>query len=227
MIDLHRISLQTQEIDDVETLQFCHDLRSVMTSLHQGMPVVGPWMEARVKQMIRDWLPSGWCISGPSQIFRREREGVRSRSWDIIIHKIPVVGCDIPPPASAHDGYPLLPVELVAAVIDTKTNFSDPMAYARQPVFNLMNNSVEAQLDFIGNDILKVIFAASSLRSADSIFESGNAVGLLSVSLGRYRAGPVADGLQRKTEWWLERLNDGRSPLQVLKAALMARVQAA
>lgn len=132
----------------------------------------------------------------------------------------------LPPQASPENGYPVLPNSLVAAVIDTKTNFADPRDYAAQPAFNLMNDSDQVQLSFLGDGIGKFILAASSSRSPDSMMNAGRSLGLLAFSLGRYKAGPVADGRARVSNWRLERHADGSYPLQRFKDALLSAVTA-
>jgi hypothetical protein len=217
-------SLIADGIEDPETLAFCRDLHSVSTAVHQGMAIGGPWMEARVKMIVRSWLPAGWLVSGPAQIFCADSPGIRSRSWDIVVHRQPDAATQLPAPSSPESGYPLLPNTLVAAIIDTKTNFADPREYAAQPVFNLMNDAVQDQLSFIGGNVAKFILAASSPRSPDSMTDVARPFDLFAFSLGRYKAGPVADGIARITSWRLERHADGSYPLQRFKDALLAAV---
>lgn len=218
---MHNTQLLTNGVEDPETLAFWRDLQRVMDQVHQGMAIVGPWMEARIKEMTSTWLPPGWMTSGPSQIFKPARDGFRSRSWDLVIHRVPEDPADLPPPATNESGYPLLRECDVVAVIDTKTNFSDPASYARLSIFNLMNDATETQLSFLDQDIARIILAASSYRSPDSLFAAGEPFGLNAFSLARYFASPVSDGLKRKSGWRLERFSNGSYPLQRYKHAVI------
>ncbi len=221
-VNLHRTFLAVNEIDDQDTLAFWSDLQRVMDSVHQGMSIVGPWMEARVKVMIRGWLPDGWAVSGPSQIFCPTRPGYRSRSWDVVVHRSLSERSDLPPAASAETGFPLIPKEAVRVVIDSKTNFSNPREYADLTVFNLANNATERQTDFLGPEIVKVLLiAASASGSPDSLLQTGLACGLNAFCLGRYRASPVSDGMERESGWKLARYRDGKFPLQCFKATVL------
>ncbi len=221
---MHNTHLLIDGIEDEETLAFWRDLQRVMDHVHQGMPITGPWMEARIKQMTCTWLPAGWMASGPAQLFDPEREGIRSRSWDIVIHRIPKNLDELPPPATKQDGYPLLSVSDVAAVVDTKTNFSEPNVYAAQPVFNLLNDAKETQLSFLHPDVARIILAASSSRSSDSLFSAGEPFGMLVFSMGRYFASPVSDGPNRRSGWRLERFRDGSYPFQRYKEAVISAI---
>jgi len=40
-----------------ETDSFLNDLLAVSNSVHQGMGIYRPWMEARLSNLIRSWLP--------------------------------------------------------------------------------------------------------------------------------------------------------------------------
>lgn len=207
--------LDADEITDEETLAFWRDFQLVFSSCLQGMTIIGFWMETRMKLVVRKWLPPNWHVSGPSQIYDPKRPELRSRSWDLVVHRKPER--PLPPPASQELGYPLLPREIVSAVVDTKTSFSDPAAYSRQSVFNLANDAHEPQLDFLGSDITKIIFAAASPLAAQSLYEAGLRSGLHVISMGRYQAGPVSDGVARKIGWRLESYSDGTCPMQRYK----------
>jgi hypothetical protein len=221
---LHNHQLLTEGIDDPETLAFARDLHRVSICVHQGMSIIGPWMEARIKQVMRAWLPEGWQVSGPAQVFHSARDGLRSRSWDAVVHRAPRDGNALPPPASPESGHPLLPAYDVAAVVDTKTNFADPRPYAALGVFNLMNDATERQLEFLGSGIVPIILAASSSRSPDSMFAAGQACGVHAFSMGRYWASPVSDGPNRRSSWRLERFADGSHPLQRYKVAILEAI---
>jgi hypothetical protein len=122
-------------------------------------------------------------------------------------------------------GFPLLPIDIVAAVVDTKTNFSDPKSYSGRPVFNLANDATEAQLAFLGSGIAKIVLAATSSRSPDSMLEAGAGVGLSVFSLGRYQAGLVSELEKRMTTLRLERHKDGSYPLQRFKKTILQAIE--
>ncbi|WP_416897259.1 MAG: hypothetical protein ACMVY4_17470 [Minwuia sp.] len=220
---LHRTELHHAGVDDGPTLEFWHDLQHVMRSLHQSMPILGPWMEARIKAMMTVWLPAGWRLSGPSQIVDPARPDLRSRSWDIVVHR-PFNDRGYPPPASPESGMPLVPIHSVAAVIDTKTTFDDPRSYARQTVFDLMNRAAEPQLAFLGPGLARIVLAAASNRSADALFAAGREVGLEVFTMARARTGPVSDGPERLTTWTLQRLAEGEAPLACFRTSVMTAV---
>jgi hypothetical protein len=209
---LHRAALRWIGDPDPDTDTFIRDLLSVSNSVHQGMVICGPWMEARLSHLIRSWLPKGWTTSGPSQVFNPAYPDLRSRSWDIVIHRSGLTG--IPPEAAPGAGWPLIPAEAVGMVIDTKTNFSDPRKYAAQTAFNLMNDCTISQFDLLGPSIPKVVLAATSSLSPDRLRAVGEDCGLAAFGMGRYRASPVADGPERTTEWVLSAYSDGSYPFQ-------------
>lgn len=102
--DLHRASIRWIGEPDPETDTFVRDLLAVSNSVHQGMVICGPWMEARLSNLIRSWLPEGWTTSGPAQVFNPEHPELRTRSWDIIIHQEGLEG--VPPEAAPGAGWP-------------------------------------------------------------------------------------------------------------------------
>lgn len=224
-IDLHRATAIADFDVEPETARFVADLLQVWNSVHQGMPVIGPWMEERLKHVIRGWIEGGWCISGPTQVSFPDQPDLRSRSWDIVIHRRPPP--DFPPEAAPGSGYALVPIETVRVVIDTKTNFTTPAAYAAQMCFNRMNDCVVGQVDALGPEVTKLILAATSGRSANAILREGVEHGVPTYALARYRASAVADGRDRKIEWKIERLADGGFPLQAFKAKIQASVASA
>lgn len=195
------------------------DLISVQESLHQDTAVSGPWMEARIKEMLRGWLPGGWQVSGPGQVFCRGTHSIRSRSWDIIVHRRPEEA--LPPPASPEFGFPLLPKEIVAAVIDTKTNFAGVAEYASKPAFNLMNDFGEPQLKFLGGTISPFILAATSQLRPDQFYKAGLEYGLGTFSLAIRKSDLVSAGEERVTRYMALRFMDGSYPLQRFKTALL------
>lgn len=212
---LHKATVRWTCEPDHETDSFVQDLLAVSNSVHQGMVICGPWMEARLSHLIRSWLPSGWTTSGPAQVFNPEHPELRTRSWDIIIHREGLEG--VPPEPAPGAGWPLIPVEAVSMVIDTKTNFSDPRTYAAQAAFNLMNDCKVRQFDLLGPSIPKVVVTATSSMSPDGLRAAGEGCGLIAFGMGRYRASPVADGLDRQTEWVLSAFKDGTYPFQAFK----------
>lgn len=141
-------------------------------------------------------MPDGWSTSGPAQVYDPERPGLRSRSWDIVVHQAGLSG--LPPEACPGSGFPLLPKSSVAAVVDTKTSFSTPKAYAAQPLFNLMNDAEEPQFALLGSKIRKIVFAARTARSLESLARQGAEVDLEVFALARMTSGPVAEGAERE-----------------------------
>ena len=218
-LDLHRAVAVADFDVEPETARFVSDLLQVWNSVHQGMPVIGPWMEERLKHMIRGWIGSDWCISGPTQVYFPDQPDLRSRSWDVVIHRRLPPG--FPPEAAPGSGYALVPIDSVRVVIDTKTNFTTPAAYAAQMCFNRMNDCAVGQVDALGPQVAKLVLAATSGRSADAILREGIKHGVPTYALARYAASPVADGRDRKVEWKVERLATGEFPLQAFKAALL------
>lgn len=218
------IKLDENGVTDAETLDLYRDFMAVDTSLFQGMPVAGPWFEARMKVLLRKWLSErDVLISGPSQLFSPTFPNLRSRSWDIVVHRSPSIA--LPPAASVEAGFPLVPASDAMLVIDTKTNFSDPATYARQTAFNLMNDSTILQTDVIGSAVEKMVLAISSSRSPDSMRDAGKLAGIQCFSLARYTARPVAHGAERVMSRRLELLSDGMVPLQSFKTAVRKAVE--
>jgi hypothetical protein len=222
---LHRATISWDGPADADTESFVGDLLQVSNAVHQGMVICGPWMEARLSHLIRDWLPAGWTTSGPSQVYNASCAELRSRSWDIIVHRDGLAG--VPPPAAPGSGWPLVPLEAVAAVIDTKTNFSEPAKYAAQRAFNLMNDCERSQLDLLGADVAKIVLTVTSSRSPDALRREGERCGLNVFGLGRYRSGAVSEGVDRKTTWLLSAYADGEFPFQAFKTRVLEAVAAA
>jgi len=222
-IDLHRATAIADFDVEPETRRLMSDLLQVWNSVHQGMPVIGPWMEARLIHMIRDWIGERWCISGPTQVYFPDQPDLRSRSWDIVIHR--PVPAGYPPEAAPGAGYPLVPINAVRVVIDTKSNFSNPAVYAAQACFNQMNDSSVRQIDALGNGVTKLVLAATSSRSCASVLREGIEHGVPTYVLARYAASSVADGADRKIEWRIERFSDGSFPLQAFKQAVMTALK--
>lgn len=193
---LHQITIKWEGEPDPEVDKLLSDLVAVERAVHQSMVIVGPWFEGRVAQMIRGFLPTGWTTSGPAQIFDPSKPGLRSRSWDIVVHQDCLTG--LPPEAYPGSGYPLLPKASVAAVVDTKTSFSSPRIYAAQTLFNLMNNSDELQFSLLGEHMRKIVFAARSERSPESLARQGSEVGLEVYAVARLKSGPVSQGNDRE-----------------------------
>ncbi len=220
--NLHRAEIRWIGEPDPETDTFVRDLLAVSNAIHQGMVICGPWMETRLSHQIRSWLPDGWTTSGPSQISNPTYPDLRSRSWDIVIHRSELTG--VPPEAVPGAGWPLIPIEAVAMVIDTKTNFSDPRKYAAQKAFNLMNDCEVPQFDLLGPSIPKVVVAAHSAMTPDRLRAVGADCGLATFGMGKYRAGPVSDGLSRQTEWVMSAYSDGTYPFQEFKRMVEASV---
>ena len=132
----------------------------------------------------------------------------------------------LPPVASPEAGYPLIPREAVAHVIDTKTYFAFPelKKYASKTLFNLANDCGDSQLEFLGKPVSKTLLIASSTKNCDTLFSAGACCGLSVFSLGRSHAGPVADGPNRVSSWKLERFSDGAYPLQRFKSLVLLSV---
>lgn len=222
---LHRAVVAWEGPVDGDTDAFVRDLLRVSNAVHQGMVICGPWMEARLSHLVRGWLPLGWTTSGPSQVFNPSRPELRSRSWDIVVHRDTLA--DVPPPAAPGSGWPLVPLAQVAAVIDTKTNFSEPARYAAQRAFNLMNDCEQAQLDLLGGDVAKIVLTVTSARSPDWLRKEGERCDLDVFGLGRYRSSAVSESVNRSTTWLMSRYEDGTSPFQRFKERVLEAVERA
>ncbi len=209
---LHNVTVSWTGPADQETDRLVRDLVAVESSAHQTMVIIGPWFEARVAYLVRQWLPDGWTTSGPSQIFDPDRPGLRSRSWDVVVHRSPLTG--LPPEAFPGAGYPLLPKSDVAVVIDTKTHFSTPREYAAKPIFNLMNDATEPQFALLGPKITKILFIARSDRSSESLAEEGRVSGIDTYCLARAKSSPVSDGAERSSQCVLSVPQGGLPPLE-------------
>ena len=219
---LHRITVKWEGAPDPEVDKLLNDLVTVERAVHQSMVIVGPWFEARVAQMIRDFLPAGWTTSGPAQIFDPSRPGLRSRSWDIVVHQNCHIG--LPPEAFPGSGYPLLPKASVAAVVDTKTSFSRPKIYAAQTLFNLMNNSDELQFSLLGKQMRKIVFAARSERSPESLAKQGSEVGLEVYAVARLRSGPVSHGSDREIICFPKSTQGSPSAIEQMRKSILEAV---
>ena len=222
-IRLHHGEIRWIGSEDADTIRLLTDLGEVSSSVHQSMPIVGPWFEERIRSELKKRLPSGWAISGPSQIFDRGSDGIRSRSWDLVIHRQPAD--DLPPPASPSSGYPLLPKEAVAAVIDTKTMFADVEAYASKNALNLMNDHPGSQLTFLGNGIRTIILAASSTISTSKLRERGKKCGMDVFSLGRTKTDPVKFGKDRRWQMFPEMTPDNEWPLTLFYRTVFEAIE--
>ena len=209
---LHHGDLAAAEDADGETGRLLADYMHVAKSVHQGMPICGPWFEERIRAVLSARMPAGWQVSGPSQVFDPHRPELRTRSWDLVVHGEP--DCDLPPPASANSGYPLLPRRLVAAVIDTKTMFTDVARYCGQTAFDIRNACEVPQFELLGPTVAKTVLAASSTTSAETLRALGRDHGAQVFSLSRFFAGPVGDYENREWRLTPERLAEGW-PLQL------------
>jgi hypothetical protein len=203
---------------DKMTKDLLHDLFSVMSSVHRGMPVYGPWFEERIRSILNEFLPNDFCLSGPSQIYDPSIPDVRSRSWDIVVHRMPTT--NLPPCASVHSGFPLLPRNKVAAVIDTKTMFGNVADYASKTVSNLRANHTQRQLDFLGPDIKKIILAASSTTKQSTLWDRGQNAGIEVYCLSKTKASKVDDWTDRTWEVEFQLFENGNSPLQMFLNSL-------
>ncbi len=220
-IELHKIIVDRNGVSDPNTLRLVADLRDVSASLHQSMPVIGPWLESRMKALISEWLPDFRITSG--QVFDPECPDLRSRSWDIIVYKENRAFTGLPPAASATDGPPVIPICWVVAVIDTKYYFDDPAAYAEKKAFNRMNDCSRSQLDFLGPTVMKCLFIANSARGRpQKVEQEGNQRGLETFVLGQQTADPVAMGTNRQTHWKLSVDEQGQDALNRFKERLIA-----
>jgi hypothetical protein len=112
----------------------------------------------------------------------------------------------------------------VIAVIDTKTNFSDVGRYASYSVFNLGNDATTSQIEFLGPDLPKAIFACSTNGSPTTLESKGLKLGLSVFALGKYAASPVSDGSDRRSSWALSPGSDGIAPFQRFKQFVEAAV---
>jgi hypothetical protein len=106
-----------------------------------------------------------------------------------------------------------------------QNEFLGPETYSGQTVFNLANNAAEAQLEFLGSGVAKVVLAAKSSRSPDSMLAAGAGCGLSVFALGRTRAGRLSDLENRTISWRLERHADGSYPLQQFKTTIMEAIE--
>jgi hypothetical protein len=219
---LHEVNVQWEGSSDPETDKLFRDLVSVESAVHQSMVIIGPWFETRVSRLIRSWLPSGWATSGPAQVFDPARPGLRSRSWDIVVHREGLTG--LPPEACPGSGYALLPKSAVAVVVDTKTHYSTPKAYAAKPLFNLMNDAVEPQFDLLGDGIRKILFTARSNRSPAALSREGNEVGLEVFCLAQMKSGPVSDGLARVSRCILHGGASHERALDAFRASILEAI---
>jgi hypothetical protein len=199
-------------VEDIETIELASDLMSVWSSTLQSMPVIGPWLEERLRTIIKSWVPD--IVLSNGQIYRPDQVEFRSRSWDIIICSPTVMDAPGPEPASRDSGPPLVAIEHVIAVIDTKTFFSDIEKYASQPIFNLANNATTPQIDFLGERLPKTIFACSTAGNPSTLESKSSELGLPVFVLGRYSAEPVSRGEDRRSKWVLSSGDSQDSPLQ-------------
>jgi hypothetical protein len=217
------MELVTNGTGDEEMIKFSADLMSVWSSTLQSMPVIGPWLEERVRFLIKSWVPNVTLSNG--QIYRKDQLHLRSRSWDIILCAPSAESGVGPVPPSPESGPPLVDLDDVIAVIDTKTNFSDVQKYVSQSVFNLANDATTPQTDFLGPSLPKAIFACSTNGNPLTLEAKGEEVGLSVFALGKYAAGPVSDGADRTSTWELSPGADGVSPLQRFKEFVQKAVR--
>ena len=178
-----KYQLNDNGVTDSSTLEFINDPMAVYGSLYQGMPPLGEWIQTRVAHLVREWLPD-WTTSH-GQIADENTPDIQSRSWDIIIHRPIPKSRGYPPPASPTGPYPLVPKDLCCAVIDTKGRYNTPRKYAEATAFDLPNKCVMKQMDFLGPEILPVLFIISSNYTPDRVEAEGEATGIATFVLAK------------------------------------------
>ena len=175
--------LNENGVTDSNTLTLMRDTMAVYGSLYQGMPPLGEWIQTRVAHLIREWLP-GWSTSH-GQIADEDTPEIQSRSWDIIIHRPIPASRGYPPPASPTGPYPLVPKDLCCAVVDTKGRYNTPGKYAEATAFDLPNKCKMNQLDFLGPEILPVLFIIASNFTPDRVEAEGETNGISTFVLAK------------------------------------------
>ncbi|HYC02572.1 MAG TPA: hypothetical protein VED40_04725 [Azospirillaceae bacterium] len=223
---LHRYVLDENGVTDAETLKLARDRAAVLRSVHQSMPVDGPWVERRVAAMIRSWLPPGVQVSMNAQLADPDRPKLRSCSWDIIIHDPvgPEWGC--PPPPDMMAGFPLVPTPLAYAAIDTK-GFLDPggaREYVAGRAFNHLNDCTLPQLDILHPTVIPILLVMATSGAAATL-EAAVKESLKLFCLGKVQATPVADGESRVITWTLVGGHGADLPLQRLRRTIMRAME--
>lgn len=181
---LHKYELQFNGVSDAYTVKLAEDTLSVYRSLYQGMAPIGEWIQTRVACLIREWLPKEW-ITSHGQIADAYTPEIQSRSWDIIVHRPIPKSRGYPPPASSNGPYPLVPKDLCCAVVDTKGRYNTPKKYAEAKAFDLPNKCNTKQLDFLGPNILPVLFIIATNHSPDRVEAEGEANGISTFVLAK------------------------------------------
>lgn len=214
----HKYELRRNGVSDANTVKLAEDTLVVYRSLYQGMAPIGEWIQTRVACLIREWLPEEW-ITSHGQIADVDTPEIQSRSWDIIVHRPIPKSRGYPPPASSNGPYPLVPKDLCCAVVDTKGRYNTPKKYAEAKAFNPPNNCNTKQLDFLGQNILPVLFIMATSRSPDRVEAEGEANGISTFVL--------AKAIDRKTSdwtntvfWHLNQGMDGILPLSRFRETL-------
>ena len=190
----HIMELHANGISDGDTIGFMEDTLAVYRSLYQGMAPIGEWIQTRVSRIIRGWLP-GWTTSH-GQIADESTPQIQSRSWDIIIHKPVPKSRGYPPPASPDGPYPLVPRDLCCAVVDTKGRYETPGIYSKAVAFDLLNQCKIRQLDFLGPQIVPILFIVASRSTAEAIEAKGAECGIPTFVMAR--------AIDRKQGAWTE-----------------------
>ena len=208
---LHKYELQRNGVSDANTVKFAEDTLAVCRSLYQGMAPIGEWIQTRVACLIREWRSEEW-ITSHGQIADVSTPEIQSRSWDIIVHRPIPKSRGYPPPASSNGPYPLVPKDLCRAVVDTKGRYTPPKKYAEAKAFDLPNKCNTKQLDFLGSNILPVLFIMATTHSPARVEAEGEANGISTFALAKAMDRKTSD-LTGTAFWHLNQGENGILPL--------------
>ena len=215
---IHNYELLDNGVTDEVTLSLVKDTLALYRSLYQGMPPIGEWIQARVAELVRAWLP-GWEVSH-GQIADLNDLTIQSRSWDLMVHRVIPQSWGFPPPASPSGPWPLVPKELCCAVIDTKGRYNDPIEYSQKNAFNSLNNCKTRQLEFLGAEIIPILFILASNVKPNTVEAKGESCGIPSFVIAKAIDHKPNNG-KVNVEWILNSGKDNILPISRFKDTLI------
>lgn len=218
----HKYDIEPNGVTDPETRTLCDEAIEVTAGSLHGF-VYAPWLEARVTLLIQQWLP-GWSCSH-SQLTKRDDQSVQSRSWDIVVHKVPPSGW--PAASTPPHGYPLLPMELCCAAINVKTNFSPAgiKAATKEPAYGQDergdSTDVQSQISFLQPEVPLIFFCLTAYGTHDRMDEVAREHGMRAFALARLYDKERDASQRRIFNWVLQTAKDGGIPFQLFKGYLL------
>lgn len=205
----HRVSLDCNGVEDRETLGLFRDALAVEAASYGGV-VMGPWLETRLRELVAGWMP-GWCISH-AQVADEAVPEMQSRTWDLVIHRPVPSERGYPPAAAAGRDYPLVPKDLVCAVVDAKYTFAGIEEYANAQAVGLRGDAGVRQIELLA-PIPAAVFAMRVSGDAVRAAEKAGRLGLNLFALATVLSGPRVPATAKEYRYRLCGAGEGILPL--------------